>query len=113
VLTLTFDEASLTEQHFGNHSAYRVGVVGLPVEMHLRRVISQNQTTLDVERAGRELVKFIAKMQRPHHKHLVLECTNLPPYKAALKLETGLDVTDILSCIESVRPGSVREQFSS
>ena len=111
VLTLTFDNASLTDQHFGKHADYRSGVVGLPVDMHLRQVISTNQTTLDVRRAGRELVRFVSTMQCPYHKHLVLECTNLPPYKAALKSATGLDITDILTCIETVQQGSIQPQF--
>ncbi|MBV1895345.1 MAG: hypothetical protein KUG70_02725 [Rhodobacteraceae bacterium] len=111
VLTLTFDKTSLTKQHFGAYADYKAGVIGLPDDMHLRRVISENRPTLDAARAGQELTKFLTKVRRPHHKHLLLECTNLPPYKAALQSETGLKVTDILTCIETVRPGTIQPRF--
>ena len=111
VLTLTFDKTSLTAQHFGAHADYKAGVVGLPVDMHLRRVISENRPTLDIALASQELIKFISMNQRPQHKHLLLECTNLPPYKAALHDETGLEITDILTCIETVQPGTIQTRF--
>jgi hypothetical protein len=111
VLTFTFDKNNLTVQHFGAHSNYANEVIGLPINMHLRRVISENLSQIDVEIVTQELVEFVSTQQRPCHKHLVLECTNLPPYKVALKRETGLDITDILSCIEAVRPNTIQRQF--
>ena len=111
VLTLTFDADSLTDQHFGAYSAFKKGVIGLPKDMHLRQVISNDLDTLDVDLVRKELGEFVATKRQPQHKHLVLECTNLPPYKAALQRETGLETTDILSCIEAVQRGSVNPQF--
>lgn len=111
VITLTFDKASLTKQHFGLYADYDIGTVGLPPDMHLRRVISENLTELDVGLVAQELTDFISVIKRPHHKHLVLECTNLPPYKYQLHRATGLGITDILSCIEEIQPGSIQPQF--
>ena len=110
ILTLTFDADSLTEQHLG---PYRPDVIGLPVDLHLRRVISENQRSLDVTIAEAEAVKCVMDRQQPHHKRLLLECTNLPPYKAALARQTGLPVSDILTCIEAARPGTIRKAFLS
>ncbi|WP_281858622.1 hypothetical protein [Litoreibacter halocynthiae] len=113
VLILTFDSASLTDLHFGEYSSFRNGVIGLPSDMHLRRVITENLRELDTGRVAAELTSFVSAQQRPHHKHLLLECTNLPPYKAALQHATGLPITDILTCVEAAREGTIQADFLS
>jgi len=79
--------------------------------MHLRRVISENLCEINVEIVAEELADLISRKQRSCHKHLVLECTNLPPYKMRLKTETELGITDILTCIETVQSGTIRTEF--
>ena len=111
VLTLTFDEYSLTALHFNQHTGYASEVIGLPEHMLLRRVIAEDLNDIDVETVAQELIDFISTKQRPSHKHLLLECTNLPPYKDHLRRETGLGITDILTCIESARPNTICSQF--
>jgi hypothetical protein len=108
ILTVTFDADSLNEHHFGN---CRTDVIGLRHDAHLRQVISQNHTSLDIDRASNEVVELVASKQQPHHKHILLECTNLPPYKAALTAQTGLPITDILSLIEAARTGTIHPNF--
>ncbi len=108
ILTLTFDEHSLNAHHFGR---YRTEIVGLPEDMHLRQVISKNQTVLDVALATAEITSLITARHKPHHKHILLECTNLPPYKAAIAAVTGLPITDILTCIEGVRPNTINPAY--
>ncbi|MGB7242062.1 MAG: hypothetical protein WBC93_08260, partial [Sulfitobacter sp.] len=73
--------------------------------------ISGNQTTLNMAKATRELCDFLPTVQHRQHKHLLLECTNLPPYKAALQQITKLPVTDILTLIEATQPGTVQQRF--
>ena len=111
ILILTFDEHALTSQHLGVFSDYASGIVGLPEQMHLRQVISENRTDLNADLAAQELTRFIATRQQPQHKHLLLECTNLPPYKAQMKHVTGLPITDILTLIEARSPGAITSQF--
>jgi hypothetical protein len=48
----------------------------------------------DILDAGRELVT-----RHPDVGAIVLECTNMPPYSAALQAELGLPVYDIYSMI--------------
>jgi hypothetical protein len=107
-LTVTFDADGLNEHHFG---PYRTDIIGLTKDMHLRQVISQNRTTLDSDRAAREVASLIATHRKPHHKHILLECTNLPPYKHAIRAQTDLPITDILTCIESRRAGTIKPEF--
>ena len=111
VLTLTFDESSLTAQHFNQYPSYANDVIGLPEDMLLRQVISEDRNELNVETVAQELVEFISTKQHPNHKHLLLECTNLSPYKTHLYQATGLDITDILTCIEAARPNTVCNEF--
>lgn len=111
VLILTFDDTSLTTKHLGKHSAFANGIVGLPEDMHLRDVISQNRDTLNTDRAEAEIRAFVTETIRPHHRHILLECTNLPPYKAAIAQATGLPVSDILTQVESAMPGAVEKKY--
>ena len=108
ILTVTFDENKLNADHLG---PFQTDMIGLPEDMHLRQVFSQNLTELDVDRASQEVVEFVASKRQAHHKHLLLECTNLPPYKAMLAARTGLPITDILSLIEKISSGTVRPEF--
>jgi len=111
ILTLTFDHKRLSERHFGEYSCYAAETIGLPPEMHLRQVISRDSKELDTQLAAMEMKRFITKVLRPQHKHIVLECTNLPPYKPQLQLHSNLKITDILTCIECQQPGSIKRQF--
>jgi len=47
VLTVTFDQRSLTPLHFGQHPEFHQTIAGLPNEMHLKQVIAGDLPTLD------------------------------------------------------------------
>lgn len=110
ILTVTFDANTLNQQHLG---PYPVDLIGLSPQMHLRHVIAGDLPQLDTDLAMREVAELIRQHQRTHHKHILLECTNLPPYKHAIAATTGLPITDILTCIEQQRPGAIRPTFQS
>lgn len=109
ILTVTFDADSLNENHFGPH---QTDVIGLPKDMHLRQVIAENRPSLDVDLAARELTGFVAAKQKPNHQCILLECTNLPPYKQALSAQTGLPIHDILTLMETARAGTIQPKFT-
>ncbi|UWQ98721.1 aspartate/glutamate racemase family protein [Rhodobacteraceae bacterium S2214] len=111
ILILTFDAGSLTPAHLGAFADHATGIVGLPKDSHLRQVIAGDQPNLDPDVARVEVVETVRRALTPHHKHILLECTNLPPYKAALVAAFGLPVMDILSLIENVRPNTVHPDF--
>jgi len=58
------------------------------------------QAERDVVEAGKELVA-----RNPDVGAIVLECTNMPPYAAALQAEVGLPVYDIYSMITWLHAG--------
>lgn len=111
IAIVTFDETRLNNAHLGRHSAYAQSIVGLPADSHLRDVIGNNRDTLDLHRAGDEMRALMAQVQTPAHRHVLLECTNLPPYRKAITAVTGLPVTDILTQIETMAPGAVSDLF--
>lgn len=110
VLIVTFDAARLGPMHLGGHTDYAAGIVGLPRDMHLRQVITQDRPDLDQAVAEREMAAFVESALEPQHRHILLECTNLPPYKSALRKVTDLQISDILTQIERALPGAVHPQ---
>lgn len=68
-----------------------VRVQGVDVASHFVAAILGNASTLDVTRAQAEVVAaaLALKQREPQLRTLVLECTNLPPYAAALEAATG------------------------
>ena len=111
LLTLTFDADNLTDQHFGPYADYRSGGAGLRPDMHLRQVIAEDRSQIDRKRAEHDVVAVATAALQPSHCHVLLECTNLPPYKAALRGVTDLPITDILTCIETIQPDTIQPRF--
>ena len=87
-------------------------IIGLDPDMHLRRVIAEDLPDLDSPLAEQEIIDLL----RPHLadgrvKTLILECTNLPPYKSAIKQAFDLEVYDILTSIHQRDADLVKPEF--
>jgi Asp/Glu/hydantoin racemase len=103
---LTASARNLTTRHFAAIGAPEdTPVEGMPEEGAFAATFLRDGPTLDraaVERetveAGRALVK-----KHPGLDAIVLECTNLPPYKAALQQALGLPVHDVLDLLRGFR----------
>jgi hypothetical protein len=108
LMIVTFDAHRLTPLHLGGHHEFSKSIVGLPAQAHLRQVIEGDLARLDAAKASAELCDLIARHQTPAHKHILFECTNLPPFAQAVQEATGLAVTDILTQIEAARRGTIR-----
>ena len=95
---VTFDAASLTP-----HLLQRAGVphgtpvVGLRPGCELQHCILTNDTTLDLRQAEADVVEAAERLirQHPHVSHVVMECTNMPPYRNAVARATGRPVHDL------------------
>ena len=79
-------------------------IIGLDHRHHLHQVISSDLPRLDSRRAEKELLAHLAG-KLAGIEAVILECTNLVPYKAALKEAFGVAVFDIMTCIDDVSPG--------
>jgi hypothetical protein len=104
---LSVDAASLTSADFegaGITSDMPVAIAGLETEREFTRVILDNQLTLDVDAARREHIRVAQRLcaEHPAVGAIVLECTNMPPYRADIQAATGLAVFDIVHLVQMV-----------
>ena len=105
---ITASARNLTPAHFRAVGAPEdTPFVGLPEDSSFAETFIRNAPTLDrdqVEReavaAGRDLVA-----RHPGIDTVVLECTNLPPYKKALQAALGLPVFDVLDLLADFYAG--------
>ncbi len=104
---LTISGRSLAAEHFqavGVASMGRIVVAGLESAEALYRPIIENRGPLDVTAAERQVVTAARDLVSAHPEvgALVLECTNLPPYSAAIQRATGLPVWDAIGLVRWV-----------
>ena len=104
---LTVDASSLTPEHFtgaGIGPEVPTVVAGLEGEKEFTRVLLDDLLTLDVEAAREEHVRVARRLVREHPEvgAIVLECTNMPPYRADVQRATGLPVFDIVTLVRMV-----------
>jgi hypothetical protein len=111
---VTIDAAALDHAH--------LSAVGAPVDLPVEGVdpagefatrILGDHATLDTAAAQREVVEAAARLvaRRPEVGALVLECTNMSPYAAAVRRATGRAVYDTCTMLDWFwgglrRPGS-------
>lgn len=100
---ITASAKNLTPAHFAAVGAPTdTPVVGLPEDSSFAGTFLRNGLTLDREQVEREVVAagrdLVARY--PEVDTVVLECTNLPPYKPALERALGLPVHDVLDLLK-------------
>ncbi|AZO80062.1 MULTISPECIES: aspartate/glutamate racemase family protein [unclassified Bosea (in: a-proteobacteria)] len=100
---VTVSAATLTPQH--------LTAVGVPADMPVtgtengreffRVLIKAEKEEMDIDLAEQDVVEAALRLVEKHPEvgAIVLECTNMPPYAAAVQAATGLPVYDIYSMI--------------
>jgi Asp/Glu/hydantoin racemase len=104
---LTVDSSSLRSDHLaaaGVGPEVPVRVAGLETEKEFTRVLLGDLLELDVEAARAEHLLVAGRLVEGHPEigALVLECTNMPPYRADIQAATGLPVFDITTLVRMV-----------
>ncbi len=104
---ITVDASSLGAEHLagaGISRGMRVVVAGLETEKEFTRVLLDDLLTLDVEAAHHEHLTVARRMlaEHPEIGAIVLECANMPPYRADIQAATGLPVFDITTLVRMV-----------
>ncbi|WP_075997416.1 aspartate/glutamate racemase family protein [Salaquimonas pukyongi] len=102
---LTISPGTLSETHLGCAAIPANTIIGgLSAESHFRCSILENRTTLDRQKSECEHVAAACAMQTEHPQlgAILLECTNMPPYAAAIAATTGLPVYSINSGLEAI-----------
>lgn len=96
---ITYDAEALTAEHFRAVGADPgTAVMGLPKDGAFRAMI-EHSTPYDAVALEWEAVGAARRLLAAHSDitAFVLECTNLPPFAAAIREVTGLPVYDVLS----------------
>lgn len=122
---ITADKEYLTEQHLENAGITRaipVAIRGVEATEEFSKIRADPNAALDVTRFQEEVVGVAEALVREDRDvgAIVLECTDLPPFAAAIRRAVGLPVFDIVTLTnliyESVagdRWGSAQNQYSS
>jgi hypothetical protein len=104
---MTVDASSLRPEHYtgaGISKDIPTVVAGMETEKEFTRVMLDNELELDVEAARQEHLAVARRLVEGHPEigALVLECTNMPPYRADIQAVTGLPVFDITTLVRMV-----------
>ena len=110
---LTFDATRLVEAHFPNpYRANDFRVVGLRPNNPLRqRIEGDVPDCFDASDVVNAVVADFALAVMPTTETVILECTNLPPYKPQIPHDTNVRIIDILSAIECIAPNTSAPQY--
>lgn len=97
---LTFDDRKLGAVHLPKATG-PVAIGGLPREGALYTAIAEDRERLDQEVAAADCLAAAHALcsKAPNPAALLLECTNLSPYKAALREALGLPVYDLVDAV--------------
>jgi hypothetical protein len=84
-------------------------VEGTEAGAEITRKLLGDAPDLDLAAAERDVVEAGLRLRQrvPDLAAVLLECTNMPPYRAALAAATRLPVFDILTVLEGRAPGLV------
>jgi Asp/Glu/hydantoin racemase len=108
---LTFDARRLTAAHLAAAGAPAdTPLAGLEEGGELHRVISRDLAVLDGKAARADALAAGRGLLAAHPQvgALVLECTNLPPYRAALAESLGLPVYDLVTLLGARLTGGLQ-----
>jgi len=109
---ITFDASKLCAAHLPKGCEdYAGSIYGLNFNSHLRNVIENNIEHLDPVIAATEVCAVVEKNNNKLVKSILLECTNLPPYKSEIRRISNVPIYDILTAIENKLPNSVHKYF--
>jgi len=99
---ITIEAASLGAAHFeGVGADPATPVEGITPGSALHRTLLEDLPLLDLADAQAQVLAAAARLlaRHPELDALVLECTNLPPYAAALRRATGRPVHDVMTML--------------
>ncbi len=116
VAIITINSKALSQKHLGAVGVDKVPhvILGTEDEEEFTRAILDNEMELDVEKSKADLVKVAARLisDNPDVGAIVLECTNMMPYAAAIQEKVGLPVFDIYTLVQMVHLAAVRKEFA-
>lgn len=112
---VTIDAAALDADHLeAVGAAGDVPIEGVDSAGEFATRILGDQTVLDLAAAEHDVVEAARRLiaRRPDVGAIVLECTNMPPYAAAVARATGRPVYDVLTMLDWFWRGLQRQGSS-
>ena len=110
---LTFNADRLVDAHFPH--PYRAGdfrIVGLRPDNSLRqRIEGDVPDRFDPSDMQDVIMRDFGAAIMTTTETVILECTNLPPYKPQMRRNGNLRIVDILSAIEHIAPETIAHQY--
>ena len=112
---LTIHAKSLSREHLAATGVDKIPyvILGTEDEKEFSRAILDDEMELDVEQSQKDLIRIARCLKEDHPEvgAIVLECTNMPPYAAAIQREVNLPVFDIYTLVNMVYQAVVRKEF--
>lgn len=112
---VTVSKATLTPRHLDAANVPRdTPIAGTENGKEFFRVlIKAEKNDMDIDLAERDVVEAGTNLVKAHPEigALVLECTNMPPYAAALQAATGLPVYDVYTMVSWFHSGLRPRRF--
>lgn len=105
---ITFDSRILSKRHFGRFWSSNVVIQGIEDGKELHNVLKKDLQQLDLRQAEHDVLASVERVLslHPSSKAVLLECTNLPPYRSAIERRFGLPVYDIFTAINRLARAS-------
>ena len=113
---LTISNSTLTEEHLKAARVPADTPIGTTEGMReFTRAILDNEPEFDVAAAAQDNIDAACRLveENPQVGALVLECTNMTPYSAAIQEATGLPVYSMVSFVEWFQMGLSARRYDS
>lgn len=103
---ITASKSNLTDKHYQGVNAQHTSIVieGMDSMPAFTKAIIDETINLDTHAVALEMKQVTLKLieKNPEMKAIILECTNMPPYRGAIRQVTDLPVFDINTMINYV-----------
>ena len=113
---ITANATCLTEKHFENTGIppeCPIAIAGMENQPEFKSAILEEKGTLDTLKIEDEVVGVAQQLVQDHPDigSILLECSDLPPYAAAVQSAVNLPVFDFISMINYIHSTLVRKPF--
>ena len=96
---MTFDSRVLSPDHFNGHFDSELVIAGIEQGQELHQVIKQGLLSLDETKAQQDVLDAAQRLMHHAPACILLECTNLSPYKAAIREHFDIAVYDLVDAV--------------
>jgi hypothetical protein len=112
---ITADRGSLTPGHFRGVGIEDLptAIVGMESAAEFSSVFLGGKRTIDYDKCRQEMVSAALALRAAHPDvgSIILECTNMPPYAAAIQQAVGLPVFDVITLIHLAYRSAVQTAY--